>query len=258
MARYSRRRTRRRYARRKTRRAPRRRMAKSFRRRPSRNIHTFVRSCEAVISNLPGGVIDPGLPCVSNDATIIPSPATLSGGFNPYNSSGNYAATMTFAIDKTSSYTELSALYDQYKIKNVRLVFEYGAEGGYADHGAVPTPKLVYFRDYDDTAITTMSELNQREAITARRFLHSSRPVILNVKPKLRDYIEASPGVSSSAATYRRAWIDFTTTNIQHFGLKFALLDWPTWNGGTQSAEFLARPILRVRCEYTLICRNVR
>lgn len=255
MARYRRRRSRRRVTRRKTRRAPRRYVARKSRGSRSRvNIHTYVRSCEAVISN------DRALntPCVSNDATILASPGTLSGGYAPYLSSDNYAWTMTFAVDKTSQFTELSALYDQYKIANVKLTFEYAAEGGYADVGAVPTPKLAYFRDYDDTTLTTMQELNQREAIVTRRYLHSARPVILNVKPRLKDYIEQSGGVSTAAATYRKAWIDFSNPSVQHYGLKCALLDWPTWNNGTPILTELARPILRVRCEYTIVCRNVR
>lgn len=256
MARYRRRRSRRRITRRKSRRAPRRYVARKSRRsRPSVNQHAFVRSCECVVYN-DLYLAPPGIPCYSSDVTIVPQPTPLSGGMNPYSSTANYAAQMTFALDKTPGYADYTGLYDQYKIKGVRVHFEYAADTGTADHGAVPLPKIVFFRDFDDVLPTTMADIMQRESQTTRRILRGHSSVL--IKPRLRDYIELSPGVSSSSATYQRRWVDCNSVSVQHFGLKFALLDWPTWNTGTQEPELLARPILRIRTEYFLAFRNVR
>lgn len=229
-------------------------MVKKFRRaRPSVNRHHFVRSCEAVISN----DIATNVPCVSSDATIINTPIGLVGGVNPYNSSANYAGTMTFALDKLIAHSEFTTLYDQYKIKGVKVTFEYAANSTDANHFSSPAPKIIFFRDYDDIIATSMSDISQREATTARRTLRGAVSTI--VKPRVKDYVELTPGASTPGATYQRRWIDCNVANLQHYGLKFAIMDWPTWNGGASaSSDYMARPILRIRCEYYLAFRNVR
>lgn len=256
MARYRRRRSRRRTTRRKSRRAPRRYVARKSRRsRPSVNQHHFIRSTEVVLYN----DVSTGATCISSNNEILLAPSALSGGFQPYGglggSASNFASFFRYRLSDLVNVSEFTNLYDQYKIKGIRMTFEYAHNISTADGSSVPLPKLVYFRDFDDQGITTQMELEQREAITTRLTLN--RPRTLLIKPRFKRYVQQSdtPALSSPAETYARGWLDCGNTNIQHYGLKFALIDWPCCNA---LGPFPARPILRIRTEYLLAFRNVR
>lgn len=260
MARYSRRRARTRRAYRKKSRKTRRRtrVPKRFRSKSSLNMHTFVRSCEANLSNFQANPDSAIAPCVSSDGTIIGTPTSI-GISSPYGTSGGFATNMTFQLNSTAGYTDFSTLYDQYKIQKVKIYFEYsGTSGGDVRSDGNPMPKLVVFPDYDDGVYPSFGELMQREAVTRRVTL--DRPRVFTHYPKLKNYIESTPGTSAAAATYKTAWIDVAQDAIKHYGVKLALLDWPIYNyvPGATSAQYMARPILRIRVEYYLKFRNVR
>lgn len=260
MARFTRRRARRARTYRKKSRKTRRRTRgpRRSRTKGSLNMHTFVRSCEANISNYQATDSGPIAPCVSSDATIVGTPTAI-GISSPYGTSGGYATNMTFQLNSTAGYTDFSTLYDQYKIQKVKIFFEYsGTSGGDVRSDGNPMPKIVAFPDMDDGIYPTFTELMQREAVTKRMTL--DRPRVITHYPKLKNYIESAPGTSAAAATYKTAWIDVAQDTIKHYGLKFALLDWPIYNfvPGATSAQYMARPILRVRVEYYLKFRNVR
>lgn len=253
MARYRHRRSRRRVARRKSRRAPRRYVARKSRGRPSVNRHHFIRSTEVVLFN----DVSTGTTCVSSNNEVLVTPGTLTGSFLPYGgvggSAANFASSFQFKLADLPANSEFTALYDQYKLKGVRMTWEYAHESSTADAGTVPLPKVVYFRDFDDTALTTQSELDQREASTRRMRL--DKPCTLLIKPRFKRYIEQQVGVSAPTETYARGWLDCSNANVRHYGLKFALIDWPCCNA---LASVPARPILRIRLEYLLAFRNVR
>lgn len=213
----------------------------------------FVRSCEAAIYNDQAF----GVPAQSTNNEVLPSMALLSGGPNPYNTSGNFWTFMQFQLAHTNNFSEFTALYDQYKIQKVKIFFEYGQNSAEADSRGGVIPKLVTFPDYDDRAAVTFTELMQREATTRRSKL--SRMVVKTIVPKIKMYGETSsdPSVSSPSATYKRAWIDCSNPNFNHYGLKLAVLDWPVADQGAITAP-VSRPLLRVRCEYYVKFRNVR
>lgn len=248
MARYTRRRSRRRSSRRKNRRAPRRRtLRKSRRTRSSVNQHTFVRSTEIAFFN----DVDTNVNMVSTDSSIIATPATLTGGVNLYLTSDNYWTFIQFQLSQTPNFSEFTALYDQFMIDKVKMIFEYAHNSSDASSLSVPLPKIVTFNDWDDRSAVTYSELQQREAVTHRSTLGRGL-VTRTIRPKIKLYGEQTSipaSVSNPGATYKRSWIDCAVPTWAHYGIKLVILDWP---------DLPAKPILRVRLEYTIKFRNVR
>jgi len=259
MARFTRRRARRaRTYRKKSRKTRRRSRVRRSRTKGSLNQHKFVRSCEANLSNFQSSPENPIAPCVSSDATIIPTPTSI-GFASPYGTSAAYATNMQFQLDSTVGYDDFTRLYDQYKIYKVKIHFSYsGTAGGDTRSDGNPMPRMCVFNDYDDTAVTTYGEIMQREASTKWMTLGANR--VITHYPKLKNYIEQAVGVSSPSSTYKTSWIDCNVANVKHYGLKFALVDWPIYNyvPGATAAQYMARPILRIRVEYFLKFRNVR
>lgn len=256
MARFSRRRSRRRSTRRKSRRAPRRRMAKKFSRRSRRlNRHRFVRSTETVVYN----DVTSFASCVSSDVGIIPVPGVMAGVFDPYEglagvqSASSFQSHMVFRLGNTDGYQDFTSLYDQYKIDAVRVTFEYAHDTATADGSSVPLPKLYAMRDWDDSTALSASDCLQSSTRVMRFDLR--RPRSFLIKPKFKQYIMIAPSTSGPDNVGKTGWIDCANPNVLHYGLKFGLIDWPTHNavGG-----FQARPLLRVRCDYFISCRNVR
>jgi len=259
MARFTRRRARRARTYRKKSRKTRRRTRgpRRTRTKNSLNMHSYVRSCEANLSNFQASDSSPIAPCVSSDAAIVSTPSSI-GFASPYGTSGAYCTNMQFQADTTLGFNDFSTLYDQYKITKVKIHFSYSGTTGDVRSDGNPMPRLCLFPDYDDTALTGYSEIMQREAQT--KWMTLDRPRTITHYPKIKNYVELAPGTSTPGSTYKTSWIDVAVSNLKHYGVKFALIDWPIYNfvPGATSAQYMARPILRIRVEYFFKMRNVR
>lgn len=225
------------------------------------NSHSFQRSVQCYLSNkLPLFPGDPATFCVSNDANLLATPATLAGSTSPYGSSGNFTVATRFALDKVPNAGEFTTLYDQYKISGVKIKFEYAHNDAAADATAVPLPTLVAIRDYDDTAVLTHNEIMERTVIAYKKRL--DKPVTMFLKPRVKRYIEAATGTSTPSAVFAREWIDVGAPSVLHYGLKLAIYDWPCQNTvgdiGQNPVVYTSRPILRVTYTYYFKFRNVR
>lgn len=227
-------------------RRPIRRYRKSIRRR-ALNQHTFVRSVEAAyFNNATTGTIE------STDTSVLPNLVSMSGITSPYGNGGAWSGALSMAMNKTVNSTELTSLYDYYKIKAVRITFDYASNVALANATDVPMPRLAWYYDYDDTVF---QDYNHYMQATARvRQTRLNKKVTITVKPRVKDAIqEQVAGTVGTPSVFKRTWIDCAYPSVPHFGLKFALIDWPLFADGIPS-----KPMLRVRFDYILGLKGVQ
>lgn len=261
MARFSRRRTRRRAAyRKKGRRTRRRTMRKRGRGiKGSLNVHRYVRAQEQTLYNAwnplpPSGAIVQ----IDNNPIFELPQITNNGTSQPYANNVNLVSDMQFQISKTDGYTEFTSLYDQYRIEKVVIKMEY--KGNAQGAGTASTsqtslmPSVLYFNDYDDGTNTNFNEWKQRAA-TARKW-NLSTPLVHTVRPTVL-LAGLQEGTIGTYNVKRSPWIDLGYTTVNHYGFKFLIQDWPLWSG-SNSEEDVVQACLRVTVKYYLTFRNVR
>lgn len=226
---------------------------RSFSRRV--NNHTFYRATGVIIANTdsPQGP----LPTVIVGSTDhFPAPALITGEVSPYGNTMSWTSSLTFRLADTVNYTELTALYDQYKINWVDVEFEYAADTGSADHTGTTLPRLVLMSDFDDNAPETRLQQLQTPSRIYSRSLKNK--VTYRVKPRVRSVTATSSSTGSVGAVgvFANPWIDMLQAFIPHWGLKVMCYDWPLFNDTTNAP--MSKPVLRVTLKYCMSMKNVR
>lgn len=216
----------RRFPRRSARRVPRaiRSRMRPVARRMSSNMHKFVRWHKTIDSAL--------------------DPLTLSCNFG---TSGVSPMGMTFRLDDVSAFSEFVALYDQYKILNVKVYFDYSPDVGGAPGSAAAYPKLWVKRDYDDAATPTLLQLAQSNQTKCLRFNDGRTTRMISLRPAVRNEVYRS-STTTAYTQQHGAWLDMTYPDVPHHGLKLVAQGLP----GTNLGAFT------IRIKYTLLFKNVR
>ena len=122
----------------------------------------------------------------------------------------------TFTLSSCPSYTQYTALFDQYRILGVR--YEYISKG------VTPTTSLADFIpmihtviDHDDsTPFTSMQECMDDRRVKSSQFPYGARHSVY-VRP--RTSFDAG-NVANSAIAKWGLWLDCDTPQVLHYGLK--------------------------------------
>lgn len=161
-----------------------------------------------------------------------------------------------FAMSESINYGELIALYDQYKVVGVKMMFQLinnpDADNAYAT-AVTPSsnnyyPKLWYVRDYDDIATDTLADLKQRNNVKCK-VLRPNKMISVYLKPALKCPVYLD-GVTNAYAAEWDKWIDCTNPTVPHYGVKFAM--------DTQGISPSQTWSIRVEYKYYLKFKNVR
>lgn len=170
-------------------------------------------------------------------------------------SSGVYADTKVFTLSDVSGSSELTALYDSYKITGVKLMFRLNTN---PDSNTLPGsgtqanttntyPSMWYSRDYDNSDAEGITVLQQRN--TAKSFvLKPDKVYSIFLRPALRNQLYLD-GTSSAHSSVWNQWLDCSTTTTPHYGLKYAFDP----NGANSNAW-----VIRIECIYYLKFKNTR
>ena len=154
----------------------------------------------------------------------------------------NVSAAYQFTIDALPGYTEFTSLFDQYKIKEVEMIFVPGATESVtsAANGGVNFTVI----DYDDASNlgTGTGPYLQYENCLMTQGTEVIRRVI---KPR------AAMGVLTGGSAYvgniAAPWIDCSNASVPHYGLKILL-------GSAAANPFAYTVLLR----YKLLLRSSR
>lgn len=144
---------------------------------------------------------------------------------NTATGTGEYFRGLSFGLSDLEGYTELTALYDRYRITKVVLDFQWtltNTVAGAVGPNASYAPQINLFRDYDDDITPT-----------AIMFRESGRVIRKRLTANNNFRIAITPAVSvpryKTGATwgYGPQWkqnIDMANPHVPHYGAKLQLI----------------------------------
>jgi len=220
--------------------------------------YRFARQQEVTVYNNENATPDVG--CVSSNTAMWGSGialSTIAPGtfFDPYpGRSATFVGNKTFTAGDTINTTEFSALFDQYKLTKVTMEFDY--KNGTADPtpgNANVTPTLHIVTDWDGDQGTSYMSINDMMEHGPSHFKRSLRSrVKYTIRPKVRDAIFNTSGLSAIAIPRSCPWIDTSNMTCKMNGIKWALQDWPLY--GTVDdpgiGAHMTQPTLRILFTY--------
>lgn len=148
-----------------------------------------------------------------------------------------------FALDKLINYTELTSLYDQYKINFVEIYMMWSPDylpvatsttAGERANLIPPSLKIFHLPDYDDA-----------DALTKDEFKERAKCKLMLLKPQQRKKIVVKPAVLSqmyetlTSTGYAPKWgikLDTDDPSIPHYSYKFGV-EVPKVMGGSSDIE---------------------
>lgn len=153
--------------------------------------------------------------------------------------------------------TEFTALFDQYRIDNVKIKVFYtnnisNATGAVSTFQQIALPTGQFCTDYDDSVPpSSQGELLQRPETKLLQF-NTNGPLVFNVpKPEMAQTVNAQTGINSVAA--KNGWIDCGQTDVNNYG-------WKVWleQFGSNTAGGLQQGYFQFYFTYDLSFKGVR
>lgn len=163
-------------------------------------------------------VSDPTTTCLN-----VGTPS-LSQGFT----SGIYDIpfSMSFRLDQDTQSGDITSLADQYKIVGAYVRLFYN-QTTYDGRPASPTmPQVLHITDHDDASLPNVSGIRARMGLKYKTFTNESSYIGMMVRP-----VPSTELYTTTAVAYgvpgRAPWINSTTANVPHYGIKGILLNVP-------------------------------
>jgi len=137
----------------------------------------------------------------------------------------------TFAMSNVIGYTELTNLYDQYKIRSVTMKFHLvtnpdrltqPGQNPASDYLAPPNyPKLWWARDYDDSSAVSLATM--REMGKAKfKILRPNSIVSVTIRPAVLTQLYRTETTTGYSPSWPKK-LDCSQANIPHYGLKWII-----------------------------------
>jgi hypothetical protein len=122
---------------------------------------------------------------------------------------------LNFAVSQLDQVSSLAAVFDQYRLEKIEVWLNVAGQGL---AGSGTTCKWVSCVDYDDSnAPTTYSQvLDYQNSVQTLYDVGHYRVFTPHIA------VAAYSGTFTSYANETAPWIDFTSTGVQHFGVKAA------------------------------------
>lgn len=175
----------------------------------------------------------------------------------------DYPVSVFFSLQDVINSPDFTALFDQYKITKVQLIFRIsssastGAPGAGAATGAISpltNPTLYWFVDHDDANPISASDMRERMGVRSRQLV-PGRAVSITIRNPRVDVATFNSGgvVIPNGVGSGRAWFDTATSTVPAYGCKFMLQNFDL----RPSAGV---PVWQVTMEkkYTLALKQVR
>lgn len=188
-------------------------------RRPSRAssstaIHKFVRTCSTNTSNAYGIDLYNGFTINGTNTGLFTMTISWTLGGMALNVGG------ARQMDLPNS-SELTALYDQYKIDWVEVDFIFSNNQSSVNSPGTNMPIMWVCKDYDDSNAASVTDIQQYESAKCWQMGEVGKTHFkMRVRPKLASSVY-NTGVSGTYSP-QSGFIDTAYTNVPHFGIKLA------------------------------------
>ncbi len=130
---------------------------------------------------------------------------------------------INFQLANVQGNSELTVLYDQYRIEEVCLIFKPINKYLQVSGAAVNNPTfMVHSIDVDDsTAPTTLTEMWEK-SLTDIHYYYDSWKVQFQPKPAVATY-NSGAFTGYAQLSQSNLWIDCANASVEHYGFKFVI-----------------------------------
>lgn len=141
-----------------------------------------------------------------------------------------YFGAATFGLNALPSYTEFTALFDQYRITFIKLYWQLNVAPEAQASNTAFYPRLYSFNDFTDVTVpTTLDEFRERSKSRVR-MLNPRKPVITTIKPAVSTELFKTLGGVAVNAPRWKVWLPAESADVQHLGHKYAIENWTNAN----------------------------
>lgn len=125
-------------------------------------------------------------------------------------------------LSNLPNYTELTALFDQYKITAVkaRFIFDMTASNIPNTTTQNTMPNLITVIDKNDgTALAAITDYEQYETMKVRRL---DKQITIYFKPRVSSSLYSAGGFTGYAIS-PQVWVDTNSPSVEYYGLKYGI-----------------------------------
>jgi len=183
-----------------------------------------------------------------SNATMIAGNGALAATVDSYVTFANQVrGAFKFMLSQCAETAEITSLFDNYRIRKVRLAFMYsGTDASTGLQGAASAslacPIMHYCYDPDDNKTP-----GTREEVMASGYAKTTRLdriVYVDIVPRAQTPVTNGPTTSGGASTVvatgglmsRNQWFDSTNASVEFYGLKFWIDQFPSVASDNQYA----------------------
>lgn len=134
-----------------------------------------------------------------------------------------YQNVLGATLDNVLNSGEFTSLYDQFRIDWVKIQFFLKIDPSAQTAATASYPRLYWFRDYDDQTLPSLNDIRENSR-GKRAIMHPNRPVTIFFKPNVLSEIYRT-AISTGYSPKFGQWIDASTPNLVHYGIKYAIDD---------------------------------
>lgn len=147
---------------------------------------------------------------------------------------GQNVGAWSFQLNQVVNYTELTNLFDNYKINCVVIKFWWHQQPSTVENNLVATPIMHWAVDTNDVTLPTLAALKQYSTYRVHQFKDAGCYTI-KIYPKAQGVMYRT----AIAVAYgpKKMWIASTYSDVPHYGFKFFIDGSQTASGGTGNQD---------------------
>jgi len=135
----------------------------------------------------------------------------------------------SFQLSDTPGYTELTALFDLYKITLVEVIWECTSVSANVSGNTSCYPTLLAYPDADDaTAPTSLSVVDQVQRMERLQFSATRNQFKRSIVPRVTNSTNTTGGTNNYAVSMASPFLDCASPSVIHYGVKFWLKNYNT------------------------------
>jgi len=140
-------------------------------------------------------------------------PTSVPGATSTY----NIPFSMKFRLDQLVNSSEVSNLFDKYRINNVWVRLHNNVVN---QNGGFAQPWLEYYKDTDDNAVPTVLSMAQKMGVRTKFFTAARNFIDIGVKPLPAPEVFASGAATGYMVPKYAPFLNMSNTGIEHYGIK--------------------------------------
>lgn len=157
---------------------------------------------------------------------------------------------LSFKLNDVPNVSEFTALFDQFKLSYVKLMFKLNQDPSAQTAVNAFYPTMYHSVDHDDVSAPTSLNDMREHGRTRMTVLRPNRYSVVKIKPSVLFEVSRNSGAGTTTFVPKwRQWVDMAHPDTIHYGLKYALDN--TFNLNPNYS-------LEVQAQYWFQCRDTR